>query len=321
MGKIKQVCYSKGLGGAEEHVRMLQGLESRFSDIGSSRELYHTHLPRADLFGCYKKMVCHAHWVATVHGHYAAWRGGKLRAVMPRVWNKADKVIAISGEVRRWLIGMGVRREKIVVVHYGIQVSYPTETVGTTPMVIGTIGRLEPRKGMDRLIRAMPEVLTNFPDATLEIVGRSDRGYGEGLKALAKEIGVRDSVSFIGEILHEVIPTWLDGITVYAQASREEGLGLAVLEAMAMGKPIVVSDIPAFREIVRFKNDLVDESLLSWRLNWALNSRKLHMMKGKLNRDHVERNFSVEAMVGKLRGVYGDCIQSRRMQDLRRFML
>ena len=310
--RIRQLIFSQGLGGAEEHVR---GISRYFAGErpGPKWRILHSHLPKADVCGflwtrcpVFQK---YDKWVVTVHGEYKRWRGRCFLPVVAKMWAKADGVVAISKGVKEWLVGMGVSQEKIRVIYYGVDVPRIQElsmrSCGGAQFILGSVGRLEPRKGFDILIRAMPEVLVNHPRTMLKIVGRSDRGYGEVLKRLVHGLGIDHHVEFLGELPHEKINEFLSGLTLYVQPSREEGLGLAVLEAMAAGKAVVVSDIPAFREVVPEWYPTVREGEWGEKLSLKLRMKpSLSKAIGDVLREHVRKNFSVEAMVEKLEEFY-----------------
>lgn len=314
----KQVIFSKGIGGAENHVKMLRHHFDTSSTERGGSKINHTHLPRADLYGFYRRVVHRERWVTTIHGHYGKWKLRKFMPFMFKVWNKADRIIAISEEVKRWLVEKGVDEEKVRVIRYGVEIPVLSmesmrQAAQTTPYTIGTIGRLESRKGLDLLIRAMVPVLNHFKKGVrLKIVGRQVDEYGDYLKELVKDNYLQHHVEFLGEVSHEKIGEFLSGLSVYAQASREEGLGLAVLEAMSMGVPIVVSDIPAFREVVPFWQRLHSHSHFQWGLIRVLrSSEEFRVERGKALRKHVKENFGVGNMVKKVGKVYEEVCAER----------
>ena len=226
---------------------------------------------------------------------------------MFRVWSKADRVVAISEEVKRWLVQNGVKEGKVVVIPYGV--SIPTRSGstrgGSRSLIVGTIGRLDPRKGLERVVQVWPKVRQAHPGALLKIAGRCENAYGRDLMSWASEI---EGVEFLGEIPHDQIGEFFGSIDLYVQPSVEEGLGLAVLEAMAWGKAIVVSDIPAFREIVPEWQRLTGEGEWAERIVAKLNgSRDFRARTGQALQNHVRREFSVERMMERLRDVYESC--------------
>ncbi|MEM9028956.1 MAG: glycosyltransferase family 4 protein [Pseudomonadota bacterium] len=106
--------------------------------------------------------------------------------------------------------------------------------------VITTVGRLdalEQYKGHDRIIAAMPDVLQQVPDAVYLIVGSGDDQLR--LQALADQAGVRDRVTFAGQIPGDELADHVALSDVFAMPSTGEGFGIAFLEAAAMGVPVI----------------------------------------------------------------------------------
>ena len=112
------------------------------------------------------------------------------------------------------------------------------------PMIFAA-SRQEPQKGIDTLLQAVPMLLEFSPSAAVVIAGREGRStpsYG----ALLVESRVKDAVRFLGE--RDDVPDLLAAADVFVLPSLREGLPGAVLEAMAVGTPIVASDLPPVRE-------------------------------------------------------------------------
>jgi glycosyltransferase involved in cell wall biosynthesis len=173
------------------------------------------------------------------------------------IWRRANRIIGISNAVKNWLVqDYELQPEKVQVVYYGIepeQLMSPARDLRSAwdlsdSPLIGSVGRLEPRKGHDILIRAMPLVLRQVPEAMLLIAGHDPSGYGCTLEALARQLGVDGHVRLLG--FQADVSSFLHAIDVFAFASRSEGFGQVVIEAMAAGKPVVVSRIAPLTEIV-----------------------------------------------------------------------
>jgi glycosyltransferase involved in cell wall biosynthesis len=116
-----------------------------------------------------------------------------------------------------------------------------------------TCGRLNPCKGHDDLIRAAARLRGQGIDVTVRIAGQSDSGrpdYRNELADLAKTIGVADRVEFLGAIPEEFVRAELEQAHVFVLASLEEPLGVAIMEAMAMEMPIVVTGAGGVPELV-----------------------------------------------------------------------
>lgn len=120
------------------------------------------------------------------------------------------------------------------------------EIQGTTPIVFAA-ARQEFQKGLDVLLEAFPTVLAEVPHARLVIAGR-EGGLTDQLRAATAGLGLGDSVRFLGA--RTDVLDLMCAADAFAFPSRWEGLGVAVLEAMALESPIVASDIPAIREVL-----------------------------------------------------------------------
>ncbi len=162
------------------------------------------------------------------------------------------------------------------------------------PKTIGSIGRLQPRKGHKTLIEAMPYILHEFPDAQLRIAGADPDGYLAELKDLIHFLDLDGKVILEGFV--EDIPKFLSELDVFALASTDEGLGLVLIEAMAAGLPVVCSDITPFREIINcFKCKPGDAKCFGTAI--------IAILKFPADFDQAH-NFSAETMADKTLEVY-----------------
>lgn len=113
----------------------------------------------------------------------------------------------------------------------------------TTGPLIGIVGRLQRWKGMHTVIAALPVVRRTHPDAKVVIVGGphdTEPRYGDELRALAARLGVADAVTFAG--FQSDVPRWMQAMDVVVHASDREPFGIVVVEAMALGKPVIAGD-------------------------------------------------------------------------------
>ena len=125
-----------------------------------------------------------------------------------------------------------------------------------------TVGGIEPRKGTDHLFRALSRLRRTWADPpVLAIVGghsfQDHRPYRDrviaSMAGLGLELG-RDVV-LVGTVPDDEMPGWYHAADAFAFPSVNEGFGLAVLEAMAAGLPVVLTDLPVFAEYLRFGED------------------------------------------------------------------
>lgn len=118
------------------------------------------------------------------------------------------------------------------------------------PLTILFLGRLDARKGLEVLLRALPTVLKSVPDVRLTVVGRGP--MDKRARQTAAELGILGSVEFLGPAPPDDLPRLYAGCDVYcAPGLGGETLGIVLLEAMASGTPVVASRIPGYDETVR----------------------------------------------------------------------
>jgi glycosyltransferase involved in cell wall biosynthesis len=123
--------------------------------------------------------------------------------------------------------------------------------IGVDGKVIGIFGRLQSWKGMHVLIDAMPKILVSHPDAHLLIVGGAwdqEAEYEQHLKRRVAELNLEQHVLFAG--YQKNIPEWMQACDVVIHASDHEPFGMVVVEAMALGKPVVAGANGGPREAI-----------------------------------------------------------------------
>jgi glycosyltransferase involved in cell wall biosynthesis len=199
---------------------------------------------------------------AVLHLHDARPMPALVRLVQHRLAPWTDATIVVSAAMRQVaLADYGLPAERLEVLHNGVRREAvasvaPGERdrvraeLGLSPdaPVIGILGRIEAGKGLEPLLRAMPEVLARCPRATLLVVG--DGPMRQACERLAGDLGVSESVRFAG--YRADIPAVLSAMDVMAApALAEEGLGYAVLEGMCAGLPVVACPSGGLTEVVR----------------------------------------------------------------------
>jgi glycosyltransferase involved in cell wall biosynthesis len=156
---------------------------------------------------------------------------------------------AISESTADDLAARGIQRDRTVVVYPGIDtVAYTPNAAERSPMpLFSYLGRLKKYKGVHYVIRAFAEL--GMPNARLEVAGAGD--YRPALEQLARDLGLEDSVRFLGRISEAEKLSLLRGSWALAFASPKEGWGITNLEAAAWATPVVASNSPGIRESVR----------------------------------------------------------------------
>ena len=174
--------------------------------------------------------------------------------------------------------------------------------------LVGTVAQLKRVKRIDVLIRAM----TLIPEASLVIVGDGrERG---SLETLAGSLGLKDRVYFAGQ-QNDVRP-WLRSMDVYALSSDWEGLPLAILEAMAMGLPVVATSVGGVPDLVLdgktgFLVPADDPEALARALINVLRNEKQRSMLGEEGHKRVSTDFSFQTTVSKTEEIYETLVRRK----------
>jgi glycosyltransferase involved in cell wall biosynthesis len=212
-------------------------------------DVVHTHLVHADLYGGLAARLRGAHLVTTKHND-DPFRTGPFRYVERGLAKLADRVIAITDSLRAFTIErVGVPAAKVQTIHYGLDGppaawgENPRDDVPEDARVLLAVSRLTQQKGIDVAIRALMELPV---DTVLVVLGDGpERG---GLERLARDLGVEQRVVLPGRVPD--VAAWLQRARVFVHPARWEGFGLAVLEAMLAGLPVVASNVSSLPELV-----------------------------------------------------------------------
>ncbi len=258
-------------------------------------------------------------FVTTCHGFF---KPRMFRRIFP-CWGMRS--IAISEAVRAHLVNdLGVKKERVAVVHNGVEMEKFSpdqfsqaqkesfkKDYGLAPdaPVIGTVARLSSVKGQRYLIRAMEKILKAFPDAQLLLVG--DGPEKDKLVEQVRQLRIESNVTFAPSTLDTSVP--LSIMDVFVLPSVLEGLGLAIIEAQAMGLPVVASDVGGIYTLVKDGvNGLLvpaekPESLAEAILN-LLNDKNLAAEMGRRAREQARQKFDLKEMVEGIEGVYKEVV-------------
>lgn len=231
--------------------------------------------------------VIHAHWavpmgfvtslvslvtgvplVITTHGRdvYVDEENGDI---IPTLWyirpflrfalRRADRVVAVSQDCRDHAIRAGAPADGIAVLHNGVNLKRFSPVPGTADIreqlglgredkLILFVGTLANRKGVDVLIRALPEILLCEPQSRLMIVG--DGVEKPALIRLRDSLGLERAVVFAGTIPNTDIPQYENACDLLVMPSRREPFGIAAIEAMACAKPVVGTRVGGLKEVI-----------------------------------------------------------------------
>jgi len=281
--------------------------------------LVHSHGKGAGLHARVAARVTGVPAVHTLHGiHYERY-GGPARAAYLGLerrlsrWTRVIVNVSRAQEAEGLALGLFTRAQSRVILN-GVDVARLTARaldrwdaraelrLEQGASVIGTAARFDAVKRLDLLLHA----LAALPAATLVLIG--DGPETGSLRALAGRLGVAGRVRFAGAVVDAA--RLFRAFDVFAAPSRKEGLPLAVIEAMALGLPVVASDIAAHREALGPAAVLVEasETALATRLGEVLADGELAARLGAENRTRARSELDARAMVTALEGLYGELL-------------
>lgn len=273
-------------------------------------DVVHTRLFSAGLWGRVAARLSGVPAIVHTHGGFTFREKKCKRLPIEQLLVRAtDRSICVSQAVKDHLIAEGhLPEDRLTVVSNGIAVNrflhLPTGTPAT-PVRLVTVGRLAPVKGYDILIRALG-LLKNV-DFTLRMAG--DGPDAAGLAGLARKLGIEGRITFLGT--RADIPDLLAGSDIFIAPSRSEGLPVAVLEAMAAGRPVVASDVGGNREVLKGVGWLAppdDPVALARVLIQVLKRPDEAAQRKRAARDRVVRQFTFEKMVAAHESLYRSCL-------------
>lgn len=174
-----------------------------------------------------------------------------LESLIPTVY-RGRRFVVISESTRDDLVARGIAAERIEVVHCGLDHALyrpdPAVARSSRPTIV-FVGRLRRYKGLDWVMRTLPDVIAKAPDARLVVLG--DGPFREALEREARRLGVASAVEFRGFVPAAEKVRVMREAWVLVQPSPKEGWGLTVVEAGACGTAVVASDAPGLRDSVR----------------------------------------------------------------------
>lgn len=223
--------------------------------VAGEFDVLHLHEPVTPSLGMLALWIADGPIVATFHTSLV--RSRPLQMAYPLVRQSMEKIsarIAVSEDARRTLVEhLG---GDAVVIPNGVNVEAFTSArpddrwrgTADTPTV-AFLGRLdEPRKGLEVLLRAVPEVLAVHPGTRFLVAGRGETGPDEARELIGE---AARAVEFLGEITDDEKASLLASVDVYcAPQTGGESFGIVLVEAMSAGTPVVASDLGAFRRVL-----------------------------------------------------------------------
>ena len=291
-------------------------------------KILHIHSTKAGLVGrmAVSWMLRRPKVILTVHSFVFDTRVGKRkRAAVARVERRlaryTSKIIAVSKALRDELITqMGLPPEKLQVIYNGVVFQDPPKPAHKG-IVIGTVARLAPQKGVEHFIQAAAIIKKKRPSARFVIIG--DGPFRFWLEMEVERAEIKGSIEFMG--FRQDALSIVAGFEVFVLPSIRETFGLALVEAMSLGVPVVASDVGGVPEII----DGTTTGLLAEpgkpediarNVCRLLDDKPFAEEMGRQGCEFVRTNFTAERMLEEVQALYGTVMQkpARRRISLRK---
>lgn len=232
-----------------------------------------------------------------------------------------SKAIGVSAPV-----GEGLRavfpREKVAVINNGLDVNAITpdeeailrrkfrefHSIPQDAPLVGTLGELRELKGQRDFVLAAHEITKEFPDVHFVVVGKdnsADRGFRRGLRRMVGVLGMAEHFLWLDWI--DDTDSFFSAIDIFVSPSHSESFGLAMLEAMAHGKPVVATETEGARELFGKSADLAkinDPVDLARKTSELLADKAACANRGEHNRRTAGEKFSLKRMIDETEALY-----------------
>jgi len=143
-------------------------------------------------------------------------------------------------------------KKKVTIIKQGINLTrFKPENIQNQENLLLCVARIQKTKGIENLIKAIPLVIKKIPNVKLKIVGKvNDTNYFNDLKKLVPKLNCEKNVEFVGPIPHDQLNHFYNSSKIFLLTSRGEGHSNSTFEAMACGKPVVVSPSGTASELI-----------------------------------------------------------------------
>jgi len=278
----------------------------------------HSHLYFSTVFCALVRMLGSPPLVVTNHGLISQTAPMWLQKIyIPTVarwvYNTADKIICYTETERDQLIDLGIRPEKISVIHNGVDTDHFAPLTNVTPKKqILWIGKYVPGKGVEYLLRGFQLFSKDFPDYTLLMIGRGPQK--EDCLRMVEDLGLTEKVILRDFVQNKDLPEIYQESCLFVLPSLEEGVPRTILEAMACGVPVACTELPQLIKIVSgcgLLFPLRDPVALAAALSALASDPEAAQIYGKNGRERAVSMYSWSDTVSKTLDLYASLIGDR----------
>jgi glycosyltransferase involved in cell wall biosynthesis len=314
------ICLNAGKGKPSTLIQIKRRIDAFSPDI------LHVHLFEAEVMTSLAALGTSIPQIATRHNPETFRLSTIIRPLNRFVNRRSRYVISISDAVAEFCRAQeGISGNKILRIRNAINLdrfSPPTIELRRTyrrvrgwddSLIVGTVGRLTLQKGHRYLLDAWPLVVESYPNAVLIIIGSGE--LQQDLELQCESLGISQSVVFLGNRWEDLTELFAS-MDLFVFPSVFEGLGIAVIEAMAMELPVVVSKVDGLRELVnegtgQFVPPADSEKLAQAIIALLGDSVQRHKL-GAAAREFVRAQFDINRYVDDLVEVYTAILENRQ---------
>jgi glycosyltransferase involved in cell wall biosynthesis len=290
-------------------------------------DVVHTHLIHADVYGQAAARLARVPGVSSMHSTHSFYRWQPWRTAARVAGHMVRRQIAISEHVFRFISELRLSPgDRVRMIYYGIDMtewrpspqsrSAARAELDISPrdVAVGLASRLIPFKGHDFVLDGLARAIENVPELRLLVAG--DGPLRADLEAKARRRFPDGFVRFLGYIerMHEFMSA-CDVFVVPTNPRLSEGFGLAALEAMASGLPVIATAVGSLPEVVTDGEtgvlvDPGDVNQLATAFELLARDDKARIRMGQLARDRAQMTFGLESMVDGVMSVYSEVLDS-----------
>lgn len=320
-GKFQQNC------GLEDGRVFVEPMRSRFDWRCVSRltslardldvDILHAHTPRSAMVASVVARKLDVPWVFHVHSPTAR---DSTRMLINRINDlverasllSCDHIVTVSKSLRREMLRRGYDRSRISCVPNGVPSQEPIDPIARINQDewrLGMVALVRPRKGIEVLLEALAKTIPSYPNVSLDVIGPFETTeYEESVQKLIDTLGVREKVRFVG--FTNNVPAAMRNLDAMVLPSLfGEGMPMVVLEALALGVPVIATKVEGTPEIVRDGVEgLLAEpgcaSSISEKIVQMVESRSEWARMSARAYDRHQEKFSDEQMAKKIAKVY-----------------
>ncbi len=271
-------------------------------------DIFHSHTSHAHTLAFFSSLGTKVNRLVTRRVDFSIFRHSFLKLSGIKYRYMADFYIAISHKIKDVLVNDGLPADRVFLVPSGINPNRFANSgrddlisefnIKSNEKVVINVAHLAGHKGQQYLIKAIPIVLTKIPNARFFIVGGGE--LMNKLKRLAVSLGINKELIFTG--FRRDVGAFYQISDLFVMSSVQEGLGTAVLDALALGKPVVATSSGGIPEIIKDGESGIlvspaDPKSLSDGIIRMLTDDKLAKRVAKTGQSMVKQKFTIDTMV------------------------